>query len=147
VKTHGRELKRKRGSRRSARRGFTLIEVLAALLLMAVVMPVVMNGISLATRTSSTARRRDEAGGLAQAKLAEIIATGQWLNGNLSGDFSPDWPEYRWEAALQPQLNSNMTITTTQVTLQQLDLRVIWNARNAEDSLTLSTLVYQRTSQ
>jgi prepilin-type N-terminal cleavage/methylation domain-containing protein len=133
--------------RRRRGRGFTLIEVLAALLLMAVVMPVVMNGISLATRTSSTARRRDEAAGLAQAKLAEIIATGQWQNGNLSGDFSPDWPEYRWEAALQAQMNSNIGISTTEVTLQQLDLRVIWKARNAEDSLTLSTLVYQRTSQ
>ena len=134
-------MKRHRG------RGFTLIEVLAALLLMAVVMPVVMNGISLATRTSSTARRRDEAAGLAQAKLAEIIASGQWQNGNLSGDFSPDWPDYRWEAALQAQMNSNLGITTTEVTLQQLDLRVIWRARNAEDSVTLSTLVYQRTSQ
>jgi len=134
-------MKRHRG------RGFTLIEVLAALLLMAVVMPVVMNGISLATRTSSTARRRDEAAGLAQAKLAEIISSGQWQNGNLSGDFSPDWPDYRWEAALQAQMNSNLGITTTEVTLQQLDLRVIWRARNAEDSVTLSTLVYQRTSQ
>ena len=78
---------------------------------------------------------------------SEIIASGQWQNGNLSGDFSPDWPDYRWEAALQAQMNSNLGITTTEVTLQQLDLRVIWRARNAEDSVTLSTLVYQRTSQ
>ena len=139
----------KRGAKRLvvARRGFTLYEVLAALLLMAVVMPVVMSGVSLATRTSSIARHRDEAAGLAQAKLSELIATGQWQNGNLSGDFSPDWPDYHWDASIQRQTDLMSVGTSTQVELQQLDLRVIWTSRGAEDSLTLSTLVYQRNSQ
>jgi prepilin-type N-terminal cleavage/methylation domain-containing protein len=130
----------------TGRQGFTLIEVLAAALLMAVVLPVVMNGVSISTRAAGIARHRDEASGLARAKLSELVVTGQWQSGTLSGDFSPDWPDYRWEASIQAQTNSTLG-TSTQVTLQQLDLRVIWSSRNVEDSLTLSTLVYQRSSQ
>ena len=41
---------------RIARRGFTLIEVLATLVLLGIVMPVAMRGVSLALAASSIAR-------------------------------------------------------------------------------------------
>ena len=147
IRTKRNVVRQARGRRvAAARRGFTLIEVLAALLLMEVVLPVVMNGVSISTRAAGVARHRDEASGLARAKLSELVVTGLWQNGNLAGDFSPDWPDYRWEASIQGQVNSSVG-SSTQVTLQQLDLRVIWSSRSSEDSLTLSTLVYQRSSQ
>ena len=40
------------------RRAFTLVEVLAALAFTAIVLPVAMKGISLATTAASEARRR-----------------------------------------------------------------------------------------
>ena len=126
--------------------GFTLVEVLAALLLIAIVIPVVMQGMSLGSNAASKARHRDEAAGLAQSKLSEIIATGQYQNGVLAGDFSPDWPDYRWEAHLQPIQNSSYS-STGGATLQELNLQVLWQGGGKPDSLTLSTFVYKRASQ
>lgn len=128
-------------SSRSRRRGgFTLIEVLATLMLVAIVLPVVMKGAALATGAASTAKRRNEAAGLAEEKLAEIIATDQWQGSSLSGDFGSDWPDYRWQATVQswPQ-------DTSGAGLQQVDLRVFWTSRDRPDSLTLSTLTYAQT--
>lgn len=87
-------------SRRSS--GFTLVEVIAALLLMAIILPVTMRGVSFASHAAVDARRRNEASILAQSKLDELLATQQWANGGaMSGDFSGDgWPDYSWSAEL-----------------------------------------------
>ena len=78
-----------RSIRSGRRRGFTLIEVLAALLLIGIVLPVIMQGFSIATRVGSTAKRRTEAGALADAKLTELVATAQWQSGMISRRFQP----------------------------------------------------------
>lgn len=80
--------------------GFTLIEVLAALLLVSIVLPVAMKGVAAATATATTAKRRNEAAPLAQSKLDEILATQAWSTGGMSGDFGPDWSDYTWSAEL-----------------------------------------------
>jgi general secretion pathway protein I len=118
--------------------GFTLIEVLAALLLVGIALPVIMQGFSVVTRVGSAAKRRTEAAALADAKLTELVATSQWQTGVQSGDFSPDWPAYQWSAQIQPWSDSGV---------DELDLTVTWTGRNGQpDSLTLSTLVYEGTS-
>src|SRR3954462_909291 len=76
--------------RAGGRRGFTLIEVLAALLLVGIFLPVIMNGFSIATRVGNAAKRCTEGGALADAKLTELVATAQWQTGVQSGDFTPD---------------------------------------------------------
>lgn len=126
--------------------GFTLIEVLASLLLVAIVIPVVMQGISLGSTAASATRRRDEAAGLAQSQLAQIIATGDWQSGAVSGTFAPDWPDYTWEARIAP-LPDNTFSSSTGATVQELDMQVSWRAGGRPESLTVSTLVYQRASQ
>ncbi len=123
-------------------RGFTLVEVLAALMLMAIVLPAVMQGVSLSTAAATAARRRSEAAGLAGSKLAEIVSTGQWQGGGLSGDFGDDWRDYRWEATVQPWSED-----TTDAGLQQIDLRVSWLFRGRDASVTVSTLAHERGSQ
>jgi general secretion pathway protein I len=121
--------------------GFTLIEVLATLLLIAIVLPAVMRGMTLATEAGSAARWRTDAAGLAQSKLAEIVATDQWQQGNLSGDFSPDWPNYQWQATVQSWPGD-----TSGAGIQQIDLTITWTERNRPESLTLSTLAYGGTT-
>jgi len=127
-------------SRRSGRHGFTLVEVLATLMLIAIVLPAVMRGIALATAAGSTARKRTEASSLAEAKLNEIVATQQWEGGTLAGDFAPDWPDYRWQATVTPWPQDN-----TGLSMQELDLKVTWGTVDHPGSVTLSTLVYDRT--
>lgn len=121
------------------RRGFTLVEVLAAMLLIAIVLPIAMKGITLAASAGTESRRRSEAAGLAQSKLGELIATGDWETGNQSGTFAPNWPDYRWEAGVVAWSTSSSGQSST--SLQQVDVRVLWTARTREDSITLSTLV------
>jgi general secretion pathway protein I len=123
------------GSRRH--RGFTLVEVLAATLLIAIVLPSIMEGVSVATRAATTARYRNEATTLAQEKLSEVLATNASQTGNLSGDFSPDWPRYQWNATVQA-----WTGDLTGAGLQEIDVTVSWLDRGRQDSITLSTITY-----
>jgi prepilin-type N-terminal cleavage/methylation domain-containing protein len=122
--------------------GFTLIEVLAAMLLIAIVLPVVMQGITAGLAASSAARRRTEAAGLAEEKMGEILANGLWQGGVMQGDFSPDWPDYKWQATV-----SGWAQDTSLSNLQEIDLRVFWTADNREQAVNLSTLAYVRGSQ
>jgi len=119
--------------------GFTLIEVLMTLMLVAIVLPAINQGVMLAVGAASAARHRTEAAGLAEAKLAEIVSSETWQQSSLSGDFAPDWPDYHWKATVQ-----TWALDTSDAGLQQIDLKVSWHARNREDSLVLSTLTYAR---
>jgi type II secretory pathway pseudopilin PulG len=126
--------------------GFTFIEVLATIMMLAIVMPVAMKAVSLSTDTARNARARTEAAGLAEAKLAELIATGDWQSGVLSGDFGTDWPQYRWNAQVgtwtPPAYNDNGSDPGN--TVDEIDLQVFWRTSGGVDrSVTLSTLVYQ----
>jgi prepilin-type N-terminal cleavage/methylation domain-containing protein len=51
------------------REGFTLVEILATLTLAAIVLPPVVQGISLSLATSIRARQQAQAASLAQCKL------------------------------------------------------------------------------
>lgn len=119
---------------------FTLVEVLAALVLVAIILPVAMRGISLATAAAGEARRQTEAGSLAEAKLNELLATGGWQGSDLAGDFRPDWPDYQWAAELlQWEGAGSQTATPS---LRQLSVSVAWTSRGRPRAVTLTTLVY-----
>jgi prepilin-type N-terminal cleavage/methylation domain-containing protein len=134
------------------RRAFTLVEVLAAIVLIAIVLPVAMHGISLAARAASMAKHRSTAAQLGSSKLQEIVATGQWeTSSNLSGDFSlegPDYQDYTWVAQVQQWNQRGVSPQDIQPqTLSELDLKVIWKSRGQEQFLTFSTLVYSNAPQ
>jgi type II secretory pathway pseudopilin PulG len=113
----------------------TLVEVLATIVMMGIVLPAAMEGVSVAMQASDTARQRSEASALAEAKLAELIATGDWQFGALSGEFGEAWPEYRWGAMAQDW--------TTDSTLKEVSVSVRWTRRGQERQVLLTTLVYQ----
>ena len=120
--------------RRSRRRGLTLIEVLATIVLIGIVLPSAMQGVSMCMNAASLARQRTEAAGLAEAKLNELLATSEWQFGATSGDFGEAWPGYQWTVG---------TSEFSDPTLQQLSIRVSWVSRGLERDVILSTLVYQ----
>ena len=103
-------------------------------MLMGIVLPAAMQGVSQCVRAASVARHKSEAAGLAEAKLNELIATGEWQNGATAGDFGEAWPEYGWKVA-----QSNFPADPA---LQQLSVQVFWTARGEQRDVTLTTLVY-----
>jgi prepilin-type N-terminal cleavage/methylation domain-containing protein len=118
---------------RGRRRGFTFIELLATVVLIAVIMPVAMRSIGLCTRVGGQSRRQMEAASLARAKLTELIVTGQWQDGNQRGQFEKEWPGYEW----------SMTVTNwTDASVRQLDVTVSWRSVGRQRGVTLSTLMY-----
>ena len=114
------------------RNGFTLVETLATLTLAAIVLPVAMQGVSTATRAAAEARRRREAATLAEATLADLIATAEWQGSDLSGDFD-DWPAYHWTAEVEAWEGTTLWLVTVEVR---------WNSGRGEHRVVLSTLAY-----
>jgi prepilin-type N-terminal cleavage/methylation domain-containing protein len=130
-----RALPSKLRARRSVRRrGLTLVEVLATIVMTGIVLPAAMQGISMCTAASVAARHRSEAAALGEAKLNELIATGDWQYGAAGGDFGEDWPEYHWTAA-SGNWPSDPTMT-------QLELHVTWVSRQQDHEMVLTTLIY-----
>jgi len=112
-------------------------EVLATIVLIGIVVPVVMAGISLALTAAGHARHLAQAASLGEAKLMELVTTGEWTTAAGSGDFSPDWPEYHWRSQ-----NS----ATTDFDANQITLDVTWTERGVQQSWSISTIVYQSDS-
>ena len=121
----------------SARRGgFTLIEVLAAMIILGIVLPVAMRGVSLSLAAASNAKHLNEAAQLADQKLNEVAITGQWQQNGLSGDFTPDHPDYKWVVQSEQR----------DYGLSEVRVRVTWTQRGQEREFIASTFVYDNGS-
>ena len=113
--------------------GFTLVEVLATLVLIGIILPIAMRGVSLARQAEAHARRMSEATSLAEAKLNELVADGTWASGTLSGDFSPEQPDYQWQCLT----------ATRDYGLTEVVIRVTWLERGQIRQLVVATLASQ----
>ena len=123
--------RRSRGSRGS-QAGFTLAEVLAAMLFMAIVIPVAMEGLRIASRAGSVAGRKSVAAQLADSKLNELIAMNQWRNTSQGGIFGDQWPGYRWTMKNELWSEGAMRLVTVEV---------VYPAQSQDYTVQLSTLV------
>jgi general secretion pathway protein I len=117
----------------TGRRGFTLIEVMTAIVLVAIVLPTAMQGTMLCMDLAGHARRQAQAASLAQAKLAELAATRMIDEAVQTGDFGQQWPQYRWMATVEAWDDPR---------LLELDVSVIWTTRGRDYDVTISTLIY-----
>ncbi|MBE0544340.1 MAG: type II secretion system protein [Verrucomicrobia bacterium] len=82
--------------------GFTLAEVLAALVFMAIVIPVAVQGLRIASRAGSVSERKAVAARLAENKLNELIVTGQWQSASQQGTIEEGWQTYNWRLLSEP---------------------------------------------
>lgn len=119
-------------SRWPRHRGVTLMEVLATLVLVAIVLPVAMQGVTTSLRATSHARHQAEAARLAENKLNEflVLRDPYGLTGN--GDFGPAWPEYRWESRS----------VVREYNVYEVTVAVSWTERGEPRQVELTTLVY-----
>ncbi|HWW02222.1 MAG TPA: type II secretion system protein [Candidatus Acidoferrum sp.] len=124
------------GRRTNSFGGFTLAEVLAALLFMAIVVPVAMEGLHIASRAGAVAQRKGEAARIAQRVLTENLVSTNWNQSVQSGSTTEGQREFRWTLHGDP-----WTQDPAQNVLRQLSVDVTFTAQNREYTVRMSTLV------
>ena len=82
--------------------GFTLAEVLAALVFMAIVIPVAVQGLRIASRAGSVAEREALGARLAERKLNELVVTREWQSAARKGTVQEGWQTYSWTLDSEP---------------------------------------------
>lgn len=134
------------------RGGFTLVEILASLLFLAIAVPAIVGALGLASRTSEVAERSSLAGNLAENKLNEMLVDKAWQSAAQSnGDFGADFPYYRWQMSTQTWNDTNNPGTGTTSTtntggtdangMTELSIEVFYPVQGGEHSVRLTTLV------
>jgi prepilin-type N-terminal cleavage/methylation domain-containing protein len=112
-------------------RGFTLAEVLAALSLMAIVIPVALEGMSIASRAVTLGQRKAAAARVAQQVLNTSIATGAVSTTGASGTVTQSGVTYRWSIVSEPWEVDSLDVVTVDVA---------FDVQGTSHQITLSTL-------
>jgi len=113
-----------RHSRRTA--AFTLAEVLAALVFMAIVIPVVVECLHIASQAGEVAQRKSEAARVAERILNESIVTTNWNQSAQNGTVQDGRREFAWTLQNEPWNQDPIRLLTVQVkyTVQGKDYSV-----------------------
>jgi type II secretion system protein I len=111
---------------------FTLAEVLAALAFMAIVIPVAIEGLHIASRAGEMAQRKDVAARIADRVLNEVLVTGQAQGGSQNGVIQENFREYRWSIRTEPWSPDTMRLVT---------VRVVFPVQGQDYDVQLSTLI------
>lgn len=121
------------------RRGFTLVEIIVSLAVIAALLPPILYGMNLAATAAAVARNRSQAAVLAQQKLDELLV----LNpaSTESGDFGQEYPQFTWSSEVVDR-NDIPTVDNLTNSLQELAVTVTWKQQGEPKTLTLTTLVY-----
>ena len=118
---------------RTLQSGFTMAEVLAALLFMAIVIPVALQGLRIASRAGEVADRKRDAARVAERVLNEMIVTTNWNKSATSDVIREAGRDYRWSLQTESWNSSASTI-------QQLSVEVTYPVQGQDYSVRLSTL-------
>ena len=110
---------------------FTLAEVLAAMLFLAIVIPTAVEALHVSSLAGEVAARKGAAARIADRILNENIVTTNWSNGTQNGTVSEGALDFRWALSSQAWPQDAMELLTAQVTFQ---------AQGKDYSVKLSTL-------
>ncbi len=119
-------------------RGFTLIEIVVALLVLAIASAVIFEGFSVGFRNARTADDFAQAVLIAQAKLAPTGIAEPLSPGVTSGE---ELDKYAWTVRVDPvevALDEGATPSELQPFLVAVD--VVWSDGGTERTVSLSTL-------
>jgi len=121
-----------RPGQRRLQSGFTLVETLAALLFLAIVIPVAVEGIQLASYAGTASQRKRAAARIAERVIAESIAPTSGSSIGTSGTVREGMIDYRWQIR---------TESWTDATLRVLTAEVSFDVQGREHRIEASTLV------
>ena len=113
---------------RQACAGFTLAEVLAAMLFMAIVIPVAVAGLRLAGAAGEVGVRKAVAARIAESLINELAVTGQARKSAQWGTIQEGGVDYGWSIQVEPSALAEMRLAVVQVTFpvqgQEYDVRL-----------------------
>jgi prepilin-type N-terminal cleavage/methylation domain-containing protein len=116
------------------KRGFTLAEVLAALLLMAILIPVTMHGVTVASRAGMLGQRKTAAIRIAERVLEEQIVSGQMDTATPNGTVVEGNISYPWT------LRSDPWVEDSNITMNIVTVRVEFSVQGNTYDVAASTL-------
>jgi type II secretory pathway pseudopilin PulG len=130
--------------RRKTRRGkiignssaFTLAEVLAAMLLLAIVIPAAVEALHVSSLAGEVAARKGTAARIADRVLNESVVMTNWTSGVQSGTVQEGVLDFHWTLTSQAWPQDAMQLLTAEVTYQ---------AQGKDFSVKLSTLANPQT--
>lgn len=114
-----------------AKGGFTLAEVLAALVFMAIVIPVAVQALRIGARASESALRKDAATRIARQALDEAVVVSSPTGGSQRGSVSENQVNYQWEVRSEAWQVSQLRLLTA---------RVSYAVQGANQEIQLTTL-------
>lgn len=138
MKFQPRQPNKTRGSRVEGRgtRAFTLAEVLAAMAFLAILIPVVVECLNIASRASEVSERKSQAARIAANMLNESVVTTNWSQSSQSGTVEDGTRQYEWTIQNAPWNQDPMRLLTVDVK---------YSVQGKDYSVQLSTLVDQST--
>ena len=114
---------------------FTLAEVLAAMLFLAIVIPAAVEALHVASLAGEVAARKGTAVRLGDRILNESIVTTNWNVGSQNGTVTEGAGEFHWT------LNNQIWSVDTTAAMRLLTAEVTFSAQGHDYSVELSTLV------
>ena len=105
--------------------GFTLLEVMVAMAIMAIVLVSVYRMHSQTLTMNTTNRFYTQAPLLAQSKLAQLESGGSEIIASDSGDFGEEFPGYSWNVTVEDVISEALGEVASD--LKRIDLTVSYN--------------------
>jgi hypothetical protein len=124
-------------ARINKRAAFTLAEVLAAMLFLAIVIPVAVEALHVSSLAGEVAARKGAAARVADRILNESLVTTNWTGGGQSGTVSEGALDFNWTLTAENWPKDS--------TMQLLTAEVKFPAQGKDYSVKLSTLVSLQT--
>ena len=116
------------GAAKRAPAAFTLVEVLAALAFMAIVIPVAVDGLRVASLAGQVGQRKAVAARVAERMLNEMVITGQFRNATQSCTIQEGVQSYQWSMRSELWPLDAMRLVSVQVNFpvqgRQYDVRL-----------------------
>lgn len=113
--------------------GFSLVEVIVAVAILAVALVGLVRGISVALGSSKQAELQTTASMFAAGLIEELRAEGDIMDGESQGDCGDELPLYRWTASV-----SGAGIDG----LHEVDVSIL-NTHSGQEIYTLRTLLFE----
>ena len=113
--------------------GFSLIEVILAVLILGIALVGLTEGITSALTSSKASEAQTTAAMLAAGQIEILRAAGSYDNGETEGDFGDEFPQYQW----------SQTIADTDISgLHDVDV-VINDSKTGKTLYDLRTMLFE----